>query len=193
MVQRLLVFPVHSQIDIIERRDKRMVSDRFSAESETEIQNQLNHYIPSGIHTAYLNCESKLDEDMRNAGMQLVKAVKRAAFPKKVEPPALLLKMLDSLKEDYGLFVFHAGFTRTPANFRNEYARRQTIAAASLGLYNTEPNETYSVMIGIIINKEAKRVSMYKELYWRNRDPNETVVIRSQIRDIILSYFQSSK
>ena len=193
LVKQLLIFPVHSQIDIIEQRDKRVVSGIFSAASETGIKKELDHYIPSGIHTAYLNCGGKQEEEIRNAGIQLVKTVKRAAFVKKVEPPDLLLKMLDSLKEDYGLLVFHGGFTRTSSNFRTEYARRRTLAVASLGLYNTEPNETYSVMIGMVINKRTKRVSLYKELYWRNRDPNETVVIRSQIRDIILSYFQASK
>ena len=45
-------------------------------------------------------------------------------------------------------------------------------------------------MIGVLVDRKRNRISMYKELYWRNRNPSEELVIRTQIRDIILTYFE---
>lgn len=188
-ITNLIVFPNYSKIDVIESNDKRIRSDAFSQESENEIRNQLAKYIPSHVSTKYLECNSNLEEEIINANIKLIKSVKGAMTPEKVSIPEYLLNVLDSLGENYGLFLYHGGFTRSEENLKTEYFKRKVIGIASLGIYNTEPNRTYSVMIGILIDKQRKRVSMYKEIYWRNRNPNEEVVIRPQVRDIILSYF----
>ena len=192
-ITNLVIFPNYSKIDVIESRDKRIRSDAFSKDSENEIRNQLAMYIPSNVSTKYMECDSTLEEEIINANIQLIKRVKSSFTPGKAAVPEYLLNVLDSLGENYGLFLFHGGFTRSEKNFKTEYIRRKVIGVASLGFYNTEPNSTYSVMIGILIDKQRKRVSMYKELYWQNRNPNEEVVIRPQVRDIILSYFQEAK
>jgi len=192
MVTTLVIFPTHSEVDVIETRDKRVKSEALSEEAANEINAQLVKYIPSNINTKYLECDSQLQKEIANSNIKLIKAVKTALNPDKVVVPDFLLHVLDSLGENYGLFLYHGGFTRSYGNITTEYTRRKIIGVASLGFYNTEPNSTYSIMIGILIDKKRKKISMYKELFWRNRDPNEEVVIRSQVRDIILTYFQTS-
>lgn len=190
MIKDLIVFPPYSIIDVIETRDKRMRSEAFSQKAENEIKNHLVKYIPSSINSKYLECDSSLKEKIIIANMKLIKTVKGSLVPGKVAVDGYLTELLDSLDNNYGLFLFHVGFTRTKENLKNEYIRRKELGLVSLGFYNTEPNSTYSIMIGILVDKQRKRISMYKELYWRNRNPNEEVVIRTQVRDIILSYFQ---
>ncbi|MEO6454795.1 MAG: hypothetical protein ABIN97_12015 [Ginsengibacter sp.] len=188
----LLIFPNYSNIKVIEIGDKQVRSESFSQDAENEIRGQLIKYIPSTVKTKYLECNDKLGEEIVNSNIHLIRAVKGSSFPSKVNAPKFLLNILDSLGENYGLFIFQSGFTRTLENLKKQYFKRKTIEIASLGIYDTEPNSSYSIMIGVIVDKKRGKVSMYKELYWRNRNPNEEVVIRSQVRDIILSYFQTS-
>lgn len=193
LIENLVIFPIYSKIDIIENQDKRITSEIFSSDAEIKIKNQLEKYIPSNINKNFLAGQIELEEQIIKSNVQLIKTYKGAIFQKTVEVPEFLLNILDSLGKDYSLFIFHRGFTRTPENLKTQYIKRRTAALASLGFYDTEPNSAYSVMIGVLIDKKRKRISMYKELYWRNRNPNEEVVIRSQIRDLILGYFQNSK
>lgn len=192
LVNRLLVFPVHSQIAVIEKGDKKTNDENLSSEAETEIKDQLKKFIPVSLSTNYLECKKEKKEEIIQSIIQLIKTTKSAISPQYVRVPDMLLNVLDSLGENYGLLIFQEGFTRTQKNLMNQQIKRRAIAYASLGIYDTTPNESYSVMIGVLIDKKNNRLSMYKELYFRNRDPNEEVVIRSQIRDIILSYFQDS-
>ena len=119
----------------------------------------------------------------------MIKSVRKSVFPIRAKIPDLLLHIIDSLGHDYGLLIIQDGFTRTPANYRNQTIKRTALTATSLGLYNTTPNLSYAVMIGILIDKKRRDVSLYKELYWRNKDPNDENVIRAQIREILLYYF----
>ena len=191
LVQNLLIFPTYSKISVIEKGDKRVKSESFSGEAESEIKTQLINYIPSAVTKKFLESDSTLKENINTSGIKLIKSLKASLSPRKVEVPGFLLNILDSLDQDYGLLIVQDGFTRTSGNLKTQYIKRKEIALATLGFYNTEPNSSYSVMIGVLIDKKRKQISLYKELYWRNKEPNDKFVIRSQIRDIILYYFQT--
>jgi hypothetical protein len=188
-IKSLLIFPVYSQIDVIEKRDKRIKSAFFSAGAEAQIYKEFEKYIPSEIHKVNPDFDDDLETAIINSSIKLVQTIRSSLSPSNVKVPALLLHILDSLHEDYGLIILQAGFTRTPENEKNQYIRRKNTALATLGFFDKEPNKSYSVMSGIIINRQNKNPAKFKELSFRNRNPNEEVVIRSQIRDIILSFF----
>ncbi len=193
LIKSLVIFPVYSKIQVIEKGDQLITSESFSYNAEVEIKNKLAVYIPSQVNRRFFACEKELEEELIKTNAQLIRTSQKALLLSKVEIPEVLLNLLDSLGEDYGLFIFHRGFTRTPENLKTQYIKRRTAATASLGIYDTEPNSAYSIMIGLLIDKKRKRISMYKELYWRNRNPNDEFVIRAQIRDLILGYFQNPK
>jgi hypothetical protein len=189
-IKSLLIFPVYSQIEVIENRDKRIKSDFFSSGAEAQIYKELEKYIPSDVRKIYPEFNDDLEPGIINSTIKLSRTARSSLSPKSVKIPALLLQVLDSLHEDYGLIILQAGFTRTRENEKIQYMRRRTTAFATLGFFDTEPNKSYSVMSGIILDRRNKKLLMYKELGFPNRNPNEEVVIRTQLRDIILSCFQ---
>ena len=192
-VTSILIFPICSQIDVVEKKDQKIRSETLSSASEAAIKKHLDKYIPEDVKKYYFECNEQHQVEIINTNFQLIKSVKRAVVIKNTKVPEYLLEILDSMKEDYGLFIFHEGFTRTQVNLEKEYTRRYMLGFETAGFYRTEPNAAYSVMIGLLIDRKKRQVAMYKELYWRNRDPNEEVVVRSQVRDIILWYYQNVK
>lgn len=192
-IKSLLIFPVYSEISVIEKRDKRIKSDFFSEGAEAQIYKELEKYIPSGIHKSSPAFGNELEAGIIKSNINLLRAIRASLSPGSLKPPALLLHVMDSLNEDYGLIILQDGFTRTPENEKTQYKRGRNTAFATLGFFDREPNKAYSVMSGIIIDRQNKKLAKFKTLSFPNRNPNEEVVIRSQIRDIILSWFDQKE
>ena len=188
-VDSLIIFPTYSSVSLIEKGDKLVKDEAFSEEAEDKIKAGLLKYIPNPVTKRFMEVGPMLEKNIYEAGIKLIKSVRKSGFPIRAKIPDFLLHIIDSLGHDYGLLIIQDGFTRTPANYRNQTIKRTALTATSLGLYNTTPNFSYAVMIGILIDKKRRDVSLYKELYWRNKDPNDENVIRAQIREILLYYF----
>jgi hypothetical protein len=189
-VQNLLIFPTCSYIEVIEKRDTRVNSYRFSSEAENEIYNRLVEFLPASLDKQFMQNDSLLRESIASSGIRLIKSLKKSFNAQKARVPDYLLQVLNAQGQDYGLLILQVGFTRTPDNYKKEYIRRQDLGWTTLGIYTTEPNSSYSTMFGLLIDKKRKRVVKYKELSWRNKDPNDKYIIRTQVRDIILTSFQ---
>ncbi len=193
LVDSLLIIPVYSNISIVTKGDKVATSEMFSIDAEDLIEKQLKKYIPTTVSTKYLEQNDPLKPAVIPAYMKLIKSIKISLMPDSVKVPEEILIALDSLHQNYALFVYQYGFTRTVENFKNQYIKRRAINVTTLGIYNTVPNSSYSTMIAVLVDKNRKKISMYKELYWRNKNPIDEVVIGTQLRDIILTYFNSYK
>ncbi len=189
-LQNLLVFPICSNIQVIEKRNELVASDHFSREAENEIYNRLVEYIPSTLPGQFMQNDSILKDNVASSAFRLIKSLRKSLNPKRARVPEYLLQILDAQGQDYGLLMIQVGFTRTPDNYKKEYIRQQNLDWARLGIVSVEPNVAYSTMFGLLIDKKRKRVIKYKELKWRNKDPNDKFIIRSQVRDIILTSFQ---
>lgn len=179
-----------TEIDIINTKDQLQKSETFSSTAEIQIKKQLNDFIPDNIASVPFYCDADMQKNIDSVSVVLIKTVKRSSPVNRVKVPELFFTILDSAKQDYGLIILHTGFSRSEENLVNQYIRHHTEAIATLGLINRVPNKSYSTMIGLIVDRRNRKIAMYKELYWRNRDPNQKVVIKSQLRDVLLSYFQ---
>lgn len=186
-IQNLLIFPSCAHIQVIEERNKLVTSEHFSREAENEIHNRLVEYIPSNLPKQFMQDDSLLKETVTHSALELIKSLKKNFNLKKARVPEYLLEILDAQNQDYGLLILQVGFTRTPDNYKKEYLRQRNLDWARLGIYTRHPNNAYSTMFGLLIDKKRKRVARYKELKWRNKDPNDKYIIRSQVRDIILT------
>lgn len=130
-ITTLLIFPGYSTIEIIKAGDKHIRNESFSQEAENEIKSQLIKYIPSTVQTKYLECNDKLREEIANSGINLINTIKGSFSPGKINAPNLLLNVLDSLGENYGLFIYHGGFTRTPENLEKQYFKLKMLGVAT--------------------------------------------------------------
>lgn len=129
-IKDLVIFPIYSKIEIIENGNRTITSESFSSEAEIEIKNKLKIYIPSTVNKNFFICQSDLAENIIKSNTQLIKISQKAFYLNKVIVPKFLLNLLDSLGENYGLFIFHRGFTRTPENLKTQYIKRRTAALA---------------------------------------------------------------
>ena len=186
---KVLILPAYANIQVIETGNKLKRSKSASEESATEISAQERKYIPSSVQAKYVEPDAKLLEEIANSGMmKTIREINSVHNRSKISVPKILLKILDSLKEDYGLFIYQVGIMRTFENLKNKYYLRKVIGVPSFGVYNS----SCSVMIGILIDNKKQKVIKYKELYLDNRDPNERFVISFQVRQLIESCFQTS-
>lgn len=182
-----------AEINVIYRGDKHEKSELFSEMASQEITRQLNNILPDTISVSQFNTDANHLKEISNTAIQLIKSTESGKTIKGLKVPELLLHQLDSANQDFGLFIFIIGFTRTKENLTKEYIRRQGISLATLGLYQTVPNSAYSTMIGFIVDRKNKNLAMYRKIKWNQRDPTDKLVVKSQLRDLLMRYFQSAK
>ena len=192
-VKHILLFPPITEINVIYRGDKHEKSDLFSDIASQEIVRQLKIILPDTIGVSQFDTDSNHLKEINNTAIQLIKSTESGRTIKGLKVPELLLHQLDSTNHDFGLFIFIIGFTRTKENLTKEYIRRQGISLATLGFYQTVPNSSYSTMIGFIIDRKNKSLAMYRKIKWKERDPTDKLVVKSQLRDLLMRYFQSAK
>lgn len=188
-VNELLLLPICSSIGFIEKGNQVSESIPLSQLAESEIRTQVLTFMPSHIKKRSVEFDSATESEIYKSGIKLIKTLRNAPVRSRVKAPPHFVNILDSLHELRGLFILQIGFTRSEKNFQSQFVKRRVLNLATLGIYNTIPNESYSAIIGVLINRDTKEIEKYKEVKMRNRDPNEKVVIRQQIRDIIGSFF----
>jgi len=188
-IKDLLVFPVYSEISVIAKGNKFVRSDSFSTIAEQRIRSQMQNYFPSRINKYFLQNDQHFDAEVSKYAYQLIKNLKTGTSVYRMDPPPFLLQVLDSLKQDFGLFVLQLGFTRTPDNLISQYIKGQNLTIATLGFLNYEPTKSYAAMLGFVINRFERKVIMFRDIRWPLRDPNDDLVVKVQVRDIILGFF----
>lgn len=63
----------------------------------------------------------------------------------------------------------------------------------SFGNIDYVPYKEGSMVIGFIVDRKNKNLAYYKKIIWEERDPTEKIVIKSQLHDLMMSYFQNAK
>ncbi|MEO6548070.1 MAG: hypothetical protein ABIN94_08725 [Ferruginibacter sp.] len=191
-VKNIVVFPPVTEISVIYKKDNPEKSELFSDMASKEIDLQLKAILPGTKRYYQFHSDSSQKEIIHTA-IQLMNSVEGGRSIRGIKIPELLLQQLDSINEDFGLFVFFSGFTRAKENLTKEYVRRQGMALATIGIYQTVPNSAYSIMICFIVDRKNKNLAMYRKTKWKLRDPTDKLVVKSQLRDLLMRYFQSAK
>lgn len=185
----LLVFPVISEIKVIKIRDKLETDTNLSNYVRNEIVNQVKTIVPDSINATLLkNQEFRLKEIYKCLN-DVVKIVESKFKPKTIKAPELLLQLLETTGSDLGLCIFDRGFIRTDENQSKEYTKSVELNVLSLGVYSLFPNKSFSTMICFVVDRKQKTLSFYDKSTWREGNPTETVVIKSQLHRLLMSYF----
>ncbi|RYF93123.1 MAG: hypothetical protein EOO00_06540 [Chitinophagaceae bacterium] len=189
-IQRLLIFPTYAHIDMIENRDMGNNNEKLSQLATNEIYSQLSEFLPATLNKHFMQGDALVKESIAGEGHRLIKSLRKSFNPKTAKVPDYLLQVLDAQNQDYGLLILQVGFTRTHDNMVKETLRRENQDWRSLGIYQVRPYSSYSAMYGFLIDRKKQRVIRYKELRWPNKEPNDKYIIRTQVRDIILTSFR---
>lgn len=193
-VNSLLILPVITNIGVVKKGNKIEIDTILSNKVGGEIANQLKINIPDSItNRLFAATEAQLKE-ITEAYIYIIKRAIGQQQPVRIEKiPAILLQILDSANQDFGLCIFEQGFIRTDKNQTDQYILSKGLNFFSLGLFDAVPIKSGSTMVCFIIDRKNKKLKFYEKISWSERNPTELIVIKSQTHHLLMSYFQNAK
>jgi hypothetical protein len=189
----MLIFPVLSEIKVVKIRNKLETDSILSNNVRTEIIKQVKTMVPDNIRTTQLESNEIQQQEIYRALAKVIGVAESKFKPKVIKAPDLLLRLLDSTKQDLGLCILSQGFIRTDENQSKEYTKSMLLNVFTLGIYALVPNKSFSTMVCLVIDRKQKTVLFYDRSMWRERNPTEQIVIKSQLYHLLMSYFNAEK
>ena len=188
-LENILIFPVLSEVGIIKNRDEGIRLKDLSVATEKQIIEHLGNYMPAEAKSSFLTYGEFEKQIIYDSCVHLINEYLKAQFPKRFKSPKFLLDILKTEQKDYGLFLYHGGYTRTTENLKKEIARVKKLSLYTLGFYGRETYETYSLMICILFERKTGKVVKYEVLRFPDKNPNIPYIIRTQIRHLLALVF----
>lgn len=192
-VDNLLILPPLIEIKVIKAGNKLEIDTLLTNQVRKEILYQAKTLIPDTIKTVQFEASDLQTKEIYKAIEKMLKIGEGKFKPKAVPIPDFLINLLDSANKDYGLGIVDMGFLRTDENYSSEYTKSAQLKFFTLRVYGLYPRKSLSTMICFIMNRKQKTLSFYEKISWSERNPAETVVIRSQLHHLLMSYFLGSK
>jgi hypothetical protein len=167
----------------------------LSLEVYQEMSRIMKAQLPENVKVKTITTDSVMQRNILNAAQKIVRDIeKRKKRIKKVVIPEVLIKSLDSANEDFGFVILESGFARTYNNYINHLIyNRDPSLLLGMGTVEYTPYKEGSMLIGFIIDKKNRNLAYYKKIFWQQRDPTEKIVIKAQLHDLMMSYFQHAK
>jgi len=191
-INSLAILPVIAEINLVDNKNELDYNPDLSDYAIEQIKLHYKKCIPDSVATEQIAYSANVDTpSFYNAVEGIVSAMKSYKNLNDVAIPAELLELLAPAKSNYGLCIVSAGFTRTARNYKKQYIKLREANVLSLGLYNMIPIQSYSLMICFIIDKSSKKLVYYKRVLSKERDPSESAVLKSQLYDAMMSYYQN--
>ena len=188
-VDRLLILPPLSEIKVIKTSNKLETDTSLTNKVRTEILYQAKTLIPDSIKTVQFEASDLQSQEIYKAFERILETAENKFKPKSVKIPDFLLNLLDSTNQDFGLGIVNVGFLRTDKNQSGEYTKSVRLNFFTLGLYSFIPRKSFSTIICFIMDRKQKTLRFYEKSSWSERNPTETVVIKSQLHHLLMSYF----
>jgi len=188
-VYKLLILPPLTEIKVIRTGNKLVTDSSLTRQVQKEIFSNAKNLVPENINTEVLDFNEMQSKEINEAMISLVRTAEKILKPKVIKVPEPLLLLLDSLNQDFALGIIDVGFIRTDENQSREYTKSMGFNFFSLGIYNFVPIKSFSTMRCFVIDRKQKAVRFYEKSMWQERDPTETIVIKSQLHHLLMSYF----
>ncbi len=193
-INQLLIFPPITDIRIIIKGDNKVRDSILSSKVGEEIINLTKTIIPDSVNAVQLYTNEAQSQEIAKAFFKIIKACEGQETTIKVAKiPDILMHLIDSSNQDFGLCLVYQGFTRTEENQTNQYIIGRGVDFFSLGLINFTPIKSSGTMLCFIIDKKNKNIRYYQKISTEKRNPIEKMVIKSLLRHQIMSYYQLEK
>lgn len=190
-IQHLLIFPPISEIKVIKTHNKLETDTILSNHVRDGINIQVKSIVPDSIKSTQLKSDETQLQELSKAFADVIEIAENKFKPKVIKAPEFLLNVLDSTNQDFGLCIFNRGFIRTDQNQSNEYTKSMGLNFFTLGTYAFVPNKSFSIIVCFIVDRRQKTFRFYDKSMWRERNPTEKIVIKSQLHHLLMSYFLS--
>lgn len=193
-VNNILVFAPYADIRVIESRNKRQVDVYASTEVAKEISIQTKNILPDSIRRTSLQPGQQQYEAYAKAVTKIIKTCESQGSAKPYATiPDILIKPLDSLQQDFGLFIVYQGFKRTEDNYKDQYVAKKELSFYTSGLIDLVPIKSSASMVCLIIDRKNRKIKHYLKSTVRDRDPTLPYAIKSMVYHSLMSYFQQEK
>jgi hypothetical protein len=188
------MFSPIADIRVIQKGNNRDVDTVLSSKIAQEITIQAKNIITDSVNTIQLKTNESQSEEIAMAIFRIISTCEtQLSKTKFVNIPDILITILDSLNQDYGLFIVYQGFTRTEDNQRNQYILKRELSFYTLGLIDLVPIKSSAAMVCFIIDRKNKKVRHYLKSLSADRDPTVPLTIKSMVYHSLMSYFQVEK
>ena len=193
-IREILLAGPFTSVAIIEKGNNQEIDNTISQEVLNEMNNQIATAIPDSIQVQRLKADSALESDILSQSHKIINAIRQKISVKRVEIPGRLIEIMDSVHQDFCFIILEGGLTRTKANYIKQlYYTRPAVSMISLGYLDYIPYRQNSGVIGFIIDRKRKQLAYFKKIVWPDRDPTEKIVIKGQLHDLMMSYFQLAR
>ncbi len=188
------MFSPIADIEVIQQRNKREEDSLLSSQVAQEIAIQTKKIIPDSVNTIQLKTDENQSQEIAMAIFKIISICETQPSDNKyANIPDILIKILDSLNQDFGLFIVYQGFKRTEDNQRSQYIKKRELSLFTLGLINLIPIKSSAAMVCFIIDKKNKKLRYYLKSSSDDRDPTVALTIKSMVYHSVMSYFQAEK
>lgn len=161
----------------------------------SEMNRQIKTLIPDGVKVKTITADSATQRNILNAAERIIRDIEKGKrVIRNVTVPDVLINCIDAANQDFGFVIIENGFARTYKNYTNHLLyNRAAVSLLSMGSVSYIPYKEGSILIGFIIDKKNRNLAYYKKIIWEQRDPTEKIVIKAQLHDLMMSYFQHAK
>ncbi len=198
-IDHILVLPVQTVISDIFNNNESELNDSLSNATFETTTTLLKTYFPDTVSHEYFYPDSVQQSIINNAIVTIVGKVKTNQKAKSFKIPDSLIKVFEKSKTNYIFCISNVGFIRSYENMRKKYNEGQALQYVSplQGLITNlpiiplgfTPYKSSAIMAAFIIDLKNKNLLYFKRDIWPDRNPTEEIVIKSQLKDLINSYF----
>jgi len=192
-ISNLLILQPFAQIGLISRGNKPEPDISLSNKAIKEIEFQVKNLVPRHIRVSQLYTLKGKDSLIQSAINAIVNQVERAKDIRFIDIPETLLHVLDSTKHDYCLGIAEVGFARSEENYNKQYDKGSMTQFVTLGMYGFVPYKSSSTMVCFIVDRKNNNIAFYGRDTWKETNPNERIVIKAHLDDLITKYFMGAK
>lgn len=188
------MFSPIADIKVIQKGNNGEEDSVLSSKVAEEIAIQAKNIIPDSVNTIQLKTNETQSQEIAVAIFKIISTCETQPSDNKyANIPDILIKILDSLDQDFGLFIVYQGFKRTEDNQRNQYIKKRELSLFTLGLIDLIPIKSSAAMVCFIIDKKNKKLRYYLKSSSDDRDPTMALTIKSMVYHSLMSYFQLEK
>jgi hypothetical protein len=190
-IKRLLIFPPLTEINIIATGNKAELDTTLSKKVRLELISKTIALLEDSVKLIPFNGNDFQLQEVNKAIAHTLSVAENIYKPKKIDAPALLLNLLDSANEDYGLCIANVGFIRTAENEVKEFSKAAGINLFTIAAFNLrlKVNNSLSSMACFIVNRKQKTLHFYLRSNIADSNPVNPIFIKSQLRHLLMSYF----
>jgi len=192
-INNLLVLQPVAQIGLITIGNKPQPDMLLSKKAIKEIELQVKNLVPRHLRVSQLYTIKGKDSLIQSAINAIVNQVERAKDIRFIDIPETILNVLDSTKHDFCLCIAEVGFARSEENYNKQYDKGNMTQFVTLGMYGTVPYKSSSTMVCFIIDRKNNNIAFYGRDTWKETNPNERIVIKAHLDDLITRYFMGTK